>query len=706
MDLINETPFRVAWREGAIRHPRPSVTFIVKGTLDLKPESVAVPAAEQLYPTGGSSGYPDDFAYFKPRVDLLLVGTCCAPEGKPRPSCPIAFGVGSWSKRLIVLGERSRIGSAISDPTLFVRLPLATASEPGSVLRVQYPDRSDFAPTAFGPVPISVRPPSGTYDETWLRERWPWFPVDFDWRFFNAAPEDQQLESPLRGDEALFFENLHPEHSRYESRLPGYRVRLFLTELVRASERFLEVPMALDTVWVDAEHGKLVLVWRGNVHAPLDGCIRSFVVSEPVESDPRAIEYYRRRQQAHLADRKEQEEAKWAPEAPRRTWKPRGSVPSGEDVSSDFREAEKECEEAEREAIAALGARKPSPPEPLAFRKEIREALEEARRRLAKAGRTCPPSLMAKLEAVPELEEEPPPRAPLPARGRDDFSGADLAGADLRGRDLRRAILTNARLRGAKLDGADLTEADLGGADLSEASARGAILKGADLDRAVLRSADCTEADLSGAVLTRADLTETRLARATAVGATMREADLTCANLDGATLDRADLAGAILHRTSLRTASLKRASLIGAWGRGVAAPDADLSELRATKSSLPDGDFSRASANGSIWDEGRFSGCDFTRAKLEKAEFSQALLTDAKFESANLRSARFVESSLGHAFLRRANLFRTNLEGADARGADLRLANLYGAELRKTRLDGALLEGANLRRTKLIGGAK
>ncbi len=28
----------------------------------------------------------------------------------------------------------------------------------------------------------------GNYKGNYLKERWPWFPKDFDWGYFNAAP--------------------------------------------------------------------------------------------------------------------------------------------------------------------------------------------------------------------------------------------------------------------------------------------------------------------------------------------------------------------------------------------------------------------------------------------------------------------------------------------------------------------------------------
>ena len=42
-------------------------------------------------------------------------------------------------------------------------------------------------------------------------------------------------------------------------------MRCFLNELVRAHDELREIPMRLDTSWVDMDAETLVLVWRGNV---------------------------------------------------------------------------------------------------------------------------------------------------------------------------------------------------------------------------------------------------------------------------------------------------------------------------------------------------------------------------------------------------------------------------------------------------------
>ena len=37
---------------------------------------------------------------------------------------------------------------------------------------------------------------AGTYDERWLKDDFPFLPKDFDERYYQAAPEDQQIPHP------------------------------------------------------------------------------------------------------------------------------------------------------------------------------------------------------------------------------------------------------------------------------------------------------------------------------------------------------------------------------------------------------------------------------------------------------------------------------------------------------------------------------
>ncbi|UCF63211.1 MAG: DUF2169 domain-containing protein [bacterium] len=331
---------------GRLNFPGYSLTFIVKGTFDLREGEKSGLSAEQQYPTGdefypddeertGSPRYEMDFAYFKPRADLLLVGKCHAPGKDPVKACRVTFRVGSKSRSLGIFGKRSwkhdvmGLGT-ISEPRPFRTMELRyersyggngykknpvgkgyersldTVGIKGRYLpNIEDPENliessgSHPEPMGFGPLNRMWQlrhSKMGTYKGKYQKERWPWFPEDFDWSHFNAAPAEMQLEGYLRGDEELYFENMHKKYSRYSAYLPGLRVRGFvntLTDDKSDKNGFVEVPLNLDTLWVDMEDEKLVLVWRGWTEVQseeYDEIQHIFLISEILEEKRKNVD--------------------------------------------------------------------------------------------------------------------------------------------------------------------------------------------------------------------------------------------------------------------------------------------------------------------------------------------------------------------------------------------------------------------------------
>jgi uncharacterized protein YjbI with pentapeptide repeats len=705
---LNETPFQLAWMVGKTSPPQWSATVLIKGSFRLSPGGTAVPEPESLALTGDKHLdddpaklllYPSDFVYTKPRADLLLVGTYHAPGGKATDVGAAAFRVGSWSKRVAVIGDRewgaffgqsaprplkslpltyehafggpgyekNPLGRGVADvvgPGGKVHRPLPNLERPERLIAAPG-DRVD--PAGFGPLPGTWpqrMSKSGSFGKKWLASRWPWYPEDFDWSYFNAAPEDQQV-SFLKGDEELVFENLHPAHARYACRLPGLRLRCFLQERVKASLALREVTLRLDTLWADMDAERLVLVWRGQAPVrsqKLDEILHLFVTPEPLKDPPRSAEACASALE-EAVERADEDEEELEPEEP-------------EDEEAPEAEAEAEPEEAEEPTPTAAAPEEPEPAE---------EAEE------------------------PELPEEPPPptRDEILARlaRKESFAGADLSGADLRlldlsGIDFTEAVLANASLVGAALAGSNFSGAGLEGADLSLVKAAGAVFAGADLAAAWLQRADLSGANLTGADLSAADLSEAVVAKAVAVGAILVGADLSGADFTEANLESADLGGCRLHGTVLNRANLTAAQLAGAWGRQVRAEGAVVQKLKAADATLTDGIFRGVKGEESVWQSARLTGCDFRGAVLPGAEFSAAHLGSANLSGGDFREGTFDEAILTRATAVRANFLAASMQKADLALADFRESNLYETTCWDALAEEAVLEGANLKMAK------
>ncbi|XXY20844.1 DUF2169 domain-containing protein [Sorangium sp. So ce216] len=90
----------------------------------------------------------------------------------------------------------------------------------------------------------------------------------FDFRYFHAAPADQQIE-PLRGDEWIFLQGLHPRCPWLRSRLPSARglARLYRTG-AGSDEDGQPIELVADTLTIDADRLLCSVIWRGNVALP------------------------------------------------------------------------------------------------------------------------------------------------------------------------------------------------------------------------------------------------------------------------------------------------------------------------------------------------------------------------------------------------------------------------------------------------------
>jgi hypothetical protein len=51
----------------------------------------------------------------------------------------------------------------------------------------------------------------GTFDDKWFEDRWPGLPDDFDFKYFNLAPEDQRMDDWFQGNETIRIAGMHPE---------------------------------------------------------------------------------------------------------------------------------------------------------------------------------------------------------------------------------------------------------------------------------------------------------------------------------------------------------------------------------------------------------------------------------------------------------------------------------------------------------------
>jgi hypothetical protein len=142
----------------------------------------------------------------------------------------------------------------------------------GQVRSVLRPDDDAAAPAAFGPVARNWQPRlafAGTYDDAWRDEVFPLLPADFDERFHQCAPADQQMPHP-RGGEVVTLAHLTRQAAQDFDHRGGLLSFLLpqrempIKVLLRNRDAH-ELPVALDTVAIDADTMQFSVVWRGRL---------------------------------------------------------------------------------------------------------------------------------------------------------------------------------------------------------------------------------------------------------------------------------------------------------------------------------------------------------------------------------------------------------------------------------------------------------
>lgn len=784
IQIRNDTLLALGFMAGRVRKSGHHLTLIVKGAFQLRPGPSSF-APERPLLSGdvkrdedapSSLVYGSDFAPFKPRADFTLTGTAHPADGRARREGRVTVKLGAWQKTLLLFGDRHFIPRGagrwdITEAQPFRALPSSyerafggagrpnnpvgrgMAAEPhGGILLPNWelpssPIRSPSdrpEPAGFGPLDRAWPQRAdklGTYDAAWLADRWPYFPDDFDWSYFNAAPVDQQMPY-LRGDEALVLEGFFEGGAHFASSLPGIRPRCFLRHRAKGAEAVEEVRLSLDTVHADTDASMLTLVWRGlfpvrsREHDEVD---QALLVVEPLAEPPRPAEDYLAPERwtvastvEGLADAEDAAARGGPVEMPKAA--PAVDAPDPEEVAALDAEREELAKAGVDRAIldrltgvtkasvfagiliANIPAQEGEPAASAAGEAAFDARLEKAREldarraELREAG--VDPALSKKLE-----EERtrsgflrvlvgglPPPGSPEEVGEREalvrDLHDAerlerseDLA-AEAKPRAARGERLTRdeaialvvtgqglagANLAGLDLSGTDLSGANLAGANLSSTILVGASLRGADLTGAELRLADLTEASLIDAIAQDATCEGVTLERADLTGAALARAVLRAAKLDGAKLDGADLAGADLEGSSLRAASLKAARLDGAQLREVDLRAAKAPKVSLRGATLEGAHLEGAALDGALFIESRLARATLDGASLRDAFFEDASGADASFRGADLRGARAGRARLSGGCFASANAEGASFAGAELTGCDFEGASLRGA---------------------------
>ncbi|TGQ66154.1 DUF2169 domain-containing protein [Mesorhizobium sp. M00.F.Ca.ET.186.01.1.1] len=318
MQIYNQTGYPHQFTMGLDKAGHEWIVVVVKGTFDFPsaPGGAVQKSADQVplvmadtqtgVPGYSATLWETDFAFRKSRCDVIANGCAYAPGGRPAERVPVGIKVGNWSKLFDVVGHREwrSIGPVFTatSPQPFLKMAISYDVAWGGVDRLDPEDKlpasykynpvgtgwsrarnqrlipglrlpntqavgeeirspfGDYKPVSFGPMgrgwPGRIEY-GGTYDDNWIKNIFPFLPPDFDERYFQMAPADQQIELPKGGEEVQLV-NLTPE-GRVGFRLPSTALPM---TLFKGMQKAYAGGIFPDTVLFDPEHRRFSLVWR------------------------------------------------------------------------------------------------------------------------------------------------------------------------------------------------------------------------------------------------------------------------------------------------------------------------------------------------------------------------------------------------------------------------------------------------------------
>ncbi len=316
MRLTNVSGCEAAWTAGYEPDGRELLIVVVKATYRLPIDDVPAERLSESVPLvqadtfTGAPGltapmHESDFAHRKPHCDVIVLGSAYAPNGAATTRVDVAVQVGEMVKAFAVVGDRVWIkglaGPSVSLPRPFVVMPiiydhafggtdrtlegragkvftftenpvgrgywhettdidgkpLPNTEEPGKPVRDH---RGPYKALSFSPVGRNWSPRvrfAGTYDQEWLDNESPFWPKDFDYRYFQCAAEDQWIGYP-RGGEPIVLKNLTPDGYRAFN-LPARRMPITFIPY-----RGYDVTRdaVLDTIVLEPDQNRFTLTWR------------------------------------------------------------------------------------------------------------------------------------------------------------------------------------------------------------------------------------------------------------------------------------------------------------------------------------------------------------------------------------------------------------------------------------------------------------
>jgi len=248
---------------------------------------------------------PSDIVPGRSRVDVVLVGTACAPGGQPvrKMAARLAVfqqGRAFLDRTLEVVGDDDGAGAKpfVEMPLMYERAVggLGAAGNPVGLGEDDderpniYDPRDRSQPAGFGPIAANwpIRQKFLQENEA-PKLRAPTITLrgDFDWRYFQSAPPEQQIEH-LAPDATVLIEGFDANRPRISAKLPDVQAVGVLFGAQPGAPKALV--FRADTLHVDAVSRVCTITWRHVVEIESEAVVPSLCIAAGVQTSGGKLE--------------------------------------------------------------------------------------------------------------------------------------------------------------------------------------------------------------------------------------------------------------------------------------------------------------------------------------------------------------------------------------------------------------------------------
>lgn len=683
---------------------------------------------------------------------LTRDGIVIGPE--PFTSLPLnwehAYGGSSAAENPLGKGVEA---VTLKDGDKVTPLPNIVAAKSGADVRM---------PAGFGPVeqdrPARSRL-AGTYDRNWLETDYPGLAKDIDWRFFNIAQPEQQLDGIWKGDEPWQLVGMHSTRRTIEGKLPGLAARCLVRR--KGRDDLEDHASQLTTVWFFPDQLHAVLIFHSSIEVsdPDAEDLSELMVAAEWHDRQRPLDHYQdvfdRRVNSPNRMQEKLRDDDLLPEGlatgnldsignasdPDFNIRNRNSRRKARAVLSD---AETKIADGMRQLGAEVPERKMLDPvidpehldsiSPAAvpeiverLRKQAEEsqkALEERREEAQKQLKQALNKMRVDFpdadigepgEIVGPPKFDPNHRSDEIAQGIEQLEGEHFDGQQMReallGADMRKLLFGAQQAffefyrQGAHLQTpAPAKQRNDGLREQFVAAIRsGRSFDKQDWTGTNLSGMDLSNADLSGIFLESADLSNCNLSNARLEKAVLANADLTAAVLDGTRFNSANLGRCLLNEARAVNADFADAVFAETDFSGASLEGCRFGRIRLSELKLDDVVLRRCDFGGALLLDRDLKDVELSESRLDDAKLIRSSIDGGNLESASLNGATLVGCRMSNCNLARAKLenFRVVMESSFTRcdfgDASLPGSNLGGSRFEECRFDRADLSGGQFR---------